>query len=142
VVHLEAIEDNVLTVGSLDALDGTPVLDIKPFAPYFDADTESQRFEVRQVDSLQEARQAIDSIDTEIIRLLGNRAGYVRQVANFKKDPEEVPAPTRYAEVMRRRRELAEAAGLNPDIIEKMYRVLVDNFIKEEIEIIRKRETK
>jgi len=61
-------------------------------------------------------------------------------VVNFKKTPEEVRAPARYAEVMRRRRELAEANGLNPDVIEEMYKLLVENFIQEEIKIIRERE--
>ena len=33
-VELIAIEDNVLTVKGLDAYDGTPVLDIKPYDPW------------------------------------------------------------------------------------------------------------
>lgn len=142
VVRIEQIENNVLTVSGLDAQDGAPVLDIKPYEPYFDADFQSQQREARPVSSLAEARAAIDVIDTEVIRLLGNRAAYVRQVVNFKKTPEEVRAPTRYAEVMRRRRELAEAAGLNPDVIEGMYKLLVEYFIQEEIEMIREREGK
>jgi hypothetical protein len=43
---------------------------------------------------------------------------------------------------MRRRRELAEAAGLNPDVVEGMYKLLVEYFIQEEIEMIREREGK
>ncbi|MEL6151505.1 MAG: tRNA (N6-threonylcarbamoyladenosine(37)-N6)-methyltransferase TrmO [Chloroflexota bacterium] len=35
-VKLMGIEGNVLTVKGLDAIDGTPVLDIKPFAPVYD----------------------------------------------------------------------------------------------------------
>lgn len=139
VARVEAVDGRVLTVSGLDAQDGSPVIDIKPYAPYFDADSHSQRFEVRQVNSLQAARDAIDVIDEEVIRLLGNRAEYVRQVAHFKNRPEDVPAPERYHAVMRRRRELAEASGLNPDVVEGMYKLLVDNFIQEEIELIRQR---
>ena len=139
VARLEAIEQNVLTVTGLDALDGTPVLDIKPYTPWFDADTHSQQLEVREVRSLADARIAIDAIDAEVIRLLGNRAGYVRQVVNFKQTAEDVRAPTRYAEVMRRRREMAQAAGLNPDVVEGMYKLLVDNFIQEEMDLLRQR---
>ena len=140
VARIETIEDNLITVTGLDALDNTPVLDIKPYTPYFDVDIQSQQLEVRETRNLQETRQAIDLIDAEIIRLLGNRAGYVRQIINFKKNAEEVRAPTRYAEVMRRRREMAEAAGLNPDVVEGMYKLLVDSFIKEEMEILEERE--
>jgi tRNA-Thr(GGU) m(6)t(6)A37 methyltransferase TsaA len=35
-VELVKVEDNVLTVRGLDAVDGTPVLDIKPYFPAFD----------------------------------------------------------------------------------------------------------
>ena len=126
-----------LLLKGADVVDGTPVLDIKPFAPYFDVDTAHQQLEVREVNSLAEARDRIDRIDAEIIRLLGNRAGFVRQVTKFKKTTEDVRAPERYAEVMHRRRELAEAAGLDPDVVEGMYKLLVDNFIKEEMAMLR-----
>ncbi len=142
VAHIQAIDGNVLTVSGLDALDGTPVLDIKPYAGYFDNDSRNQQFEVHEVDSLQAAREAIDLIDAEVVRLLGNRAGYVHQVVKFKKSMAEIRAPKRYAEVMRRRREMAEAAGLNPDVIEQMYILLVENFIEEEREIIARRDEK
>ncbi len=35
-VELVKVENNVLTVRGLDAIDGTPVLDIKPYFPVFD----------------------------------------------------------------------------------------------------------
>jgi tRNA-Thr(GGU) m(6)t(6)A37 methyltransferase TsaA len=140
VARIEQMEANVITVSGLDAQDETPVLDIKPYNAYFDADSRTQQFEVYPVNNLEEARAHIDTIDAEVIRLLANRAGYVRQVAHFKKRSEDVPAPARYAQVMRQRREWAEAAGLNPEVIEGMYKLLVDNFIQEELEIIRQRE--
>lgn len=139
VACIQQIDGNVITVKGLDAQDGTPVLDLKPHALYFDASTREQQLEVKPVASLKEARDKIDLIDAEIIRLLGHRAEYVQQVTRFKKRPEDVPAPARYAEVIRTRRKMAEAVGFNPDVIERMYRLLVDNFIEEEIEIIRQR---
>lgn len=139
VAKIEAIEKNVITVNGLDALNNTPVLDIKPYTVYFDADTRSQQFEKREVHTIEETRAAIDLIDTEVIRLLGNRADFVHQIMKFKQNADEVRAPNRYAEVMQRRRELAEAAGLNPDVIEGMYKLLVDNFIKEEMKILQQR---
>jgi len=35
-VHLVSIEENVLTLENVDMLDGTPVLDIKPYVPVID----------------------------------------------------------------------------------------------------------
>ena len=37
VVQLDKIEDGVLQVQNVDILDGTPLLDIKPYVPEFDA---------------------------------------------------------------------------------------------------------
>jgi tRNA-Thr(GGU) m(6)t(6)A37 methyltransferase TsaA len=38
VVKLISIEGNVLTIENVDILDGTPVLDIKPYSPTFNLD--------------------------------------------------------------------------------------------------------
>lgn len=37
VVGIEAVEDRSLTVRGVDVIDGTPLLDLKPFVPEFDA---------------------------------------------------------------------------------------------------------
>ena len=37
VVQLERIEEGILYIRNLDILDGTPLLDIKPYVPQFDA---------------------------------------------------------------------------------------------------------
>ena len=36
VVRLDDVNDNILTVGEVDIIDGTPLLDIKPYVPDFD----------------------------------------------------------------------------------------------------------
>jgi len=38
-VTIERVQDGVLTVRGLDAIDGTPVLDVKPHVPVYDAPT-------------------------------------------------------------------------------------------------------
>ena len=40
VVQLDKIEDGVLHIQNVDILDGTPLLDIKPYVPEFDAQRE------------------------------------------------------------------------------------------------------
>jgi len=37
IVKLEKVEDNVVTFSEVDILDGTPLLDIKPYVSYFDS---------------------------------------------------------------------------------------------------------
>ncbi|MDH7486556.1 MAG: tRNA (N6-threonylcarbamoyladenosine(37)-N6)-methyltransferase TrmO [Anaerolineae bacterium] len=40
VARIEAVEGNVVQVSGLDALDGSPLLDIKPYVSFFDSDSE------------------------------------------------------------------------------------------------------
>ncbi len=40
VIKLQKIQDNILYVQNVDILDGTPLLDIKPYVPEFDEQTE------------------------------------------------------------------------------------------------------
>ncbi len=87
-------------------------------------------------ESIDEIRAAIDSIDNEIIRLLGKRFTYVKEIVKFKdKDKDSIIARERYNEVLENRRKLAIKNGLNPDLIEEIYRRLIDFFINKEIEI-------
>ena len=37
IVRLQGINDNILQVSSLDIIDGTPLIDIKPYIPQFDS---------------------------------------------------------------------------------------------------------
>lgn len=140
VCRIMSLEKNIITVTALDALDETPILDIKPYVPHFDAEPKHPATDVRPVTSLQDARHLIDLIDAEVIRLFSKRAKYVHQVVQFKNTPADIRAQERYDEVMRRRREMAEAAGLNPDVIEQMYKLLVENFIKEEMVLLKQRQ--
>jgi isochorismate pyruvate lyase len=83
--------------------------------------------------SLLDVRQEIDTIDEEIIRLLGRRAQYVHAAARFKVSEEHVAAPERQAAMMQARRAWASREGLSPDVIEEIYRRLVAYFIEREM---------
>lgn len=89
--------------------------------------------------NIQEIREAIDSLDNEIIRLIGQRFNYVKEIVKFKKkDRDSIVAKDRYDEVIENRRMLAVENGLNPDLIESIYRSLINHFINKEIEIAQK----
>jgi isochorismate pyruvate lyase len=90
--------------------------------------------------SIEEIREAIDHIDEKIISLLGERYKYVKEVVRFKEPTEEsIVAKSRFDEVISSRRRLAEQWGLDPDLIEKIYRELLSHFIEEELKMIRKK---
>ena len=42
VVSVESVEGRQLTVGGIDVVDGTPLLDVKPFVPEFDVPSETE----------------------------------------------------------------------------------------------------
>ena len=84
-------------------------------------------------ESLEEVRGNIDRIDEEIIKLIAERSTYVAEAARFKKNSDEVKAPQRLEEVINKVRNLAMDNNVNPDIIEKVYRELIDCFINFEL---------
>lgn len=83
--------------------------------------------------SLAEVRENIDRIDREIVRLLSERGRFVKQAAGFKKSVEDVKAPGRVEEVIKKVRGLALAQNGNPDMVEQVYRTMIKAFIEEEI---------
>lgn len=83
--------------------------------------------------NLEEVRENIDKIDSEIIKLIAERGDYVLQASSFKKDEEGVKAPKRVEEVISKVREKSEMYGANPDIVEAVYREMISKFINIEI---------
>lgn len=83
--------------------------------------------------SLQDIRAEIDRIDREVIAAFGRRFVYVKAAAKFKTSEATVKASDRFAAMLQQRREWAEEEGLNPDVIERLYRDLVTHFIEEEL---------
>ncbi|TWF40759.1 isochorismate pyruvate lyase [Chitinophaga polysaccharea] len=84
-------------------------------------------------ENMADIRMAIDTIDQEVVQLLGRRFNYVKAAAKFKTSEAAVQAPERFKAMLAQRREWAMAAGLNADAIEKMYSDLVKHFIEEEM---------
>jgi isochorismate pyruvate lyase len=83
--------------------------------------------------SLQDVRREIDRIDEGIIEQIGLRARYVKVSARFKTSEAHVAAPDRQAAMLEVRRQWAEREGLDPGVIEDIYRRLVAYFIECEL---------
>jgi isochorismate pyruvate lyase len=91
--------------------------------------------------SINDVRNEIDRIDEEIIRLLGERYLYVKEVVKYKlPDKESITAQERYNNVINERKRLAEMHGLDSDIIEHVYRKLLDYFIDKQLDIAKVKE--
>ena len=83
--------------------------------------------------NLQEVRDEIDIIDREVIEALSKRFQYVIAAARFKTSEASVRSSDRFQAVLQQRREWAQESGLNPDVVENIYRDLVNYYIEEEL---------
>lgn len=83
--------------------------------------------------SLNEVREHIDKIDSEIVALLARRGAFVAQAASFKKTTEEVKAPNRVEQVISKVISLAQEQGANPEVVERVYRAMIAAFIDAEL---------
>lgn len=89
--------------------------------------------------NIDEVRQEIDCIDNAIIGLLATRLKYVHEVVKYKDGTADgIVAADRRAAVLNNRRELAMQNGLNPDVIENIYKQLIEYFIAEEMNLLDK----
>jgi chorismate mutase len=86
----------------------------------------------RECGSLDEVRWSIDEVDRRIVRLLSERRAYALQAARFKRSPEEVRVPAREEQVVAQVRALAREAGIEADLVEGLYRHLIDEFVRLE----------
>ena len=84
--------------------------------------------------NIQDIRAAIDNLDKDIIDKFATRFEYVKAAAQFKQTTQDVRAKDRFYAMLQQRRVWAESNNLNPDVIENIYRDLVNYFINEELQ--------
>ncbi|HIG28381.1 MAG TPA: isochorismate lyase [Verrucomicrobiales bacterium] len=91
------------------------------------------KIEPHNCSDMDDIRGEIDTMDRDIIAILGKRFEYVKAASKFKTTETSVRAPERFKSMLEQRRIWAATEGLSPDAIEKMYRDLVNHFINEEM---------
>ncbi len=91
-----------------------------------------------ECDTIADIRNEIDKLDHQIIESIGKRLTYVKEIVRFKSNEEDVIARKRYEEVLLKRREWAENQDLNPEIIEGIYKTLIQYFIDEQMKLLKK----
>ncbi|AXY58676.1 chorismate mutase [Acinetobacter sp. WCHAc010052] len=88
-------------------------------------------------ESLEQVRAHIDAIDRELIELLSARQFYVDQAVRFKKTVDDVQSPERVQQVIDKVRQQATEQNLSPELVEKIYREMIQHFIQRELREIR-----
>jgi isochorismate pyruvate lyase len=81
--------------------------------------------------SMSDIRTEIDFLDRAIINLIGQRSKYLEAAAKFHTPDTTVRSPEQIKTMLLQRREWANAEGVDPDIIEKVYSDLVNHFSQD-----------
>jgi len=89
--------------------------------------------DARDCINMTEIRAAIDIIDNQIVELIACRSKYVKEAAKFKKDEKAVKDSNRVQKVINSKRKLAEKHGASPELVEKIYKMMIDFYINEEM---------
>ena len=78
-------------------------------------------------------RAKLDTLDAQIVALLGQRFDVIRDVAKLKAEHGIAPIlPDRIEEVVSHARAKAEKAGVDPKLVEQIYRIIIDTAVQEE----------
>ena len=88
-------------------------------------------------ESLEQAREKIDVLDTALIEIIATRQFYVDQAVRFKNSVQDVQSPERVEQVSNKVRTQAIALGTDPDLVEHLYREMIQRFIQRELKEIR-----
>ena len=90
----------------------------------------------KDCENIQQVRDAIDVIDREIIQLFAQRHEYVKEIIKFKSGDEEgIIARERKELVLKERKEWAEEMGLDAELMENVFRLLIDKNIQIQFDI-------
>ncbi len=78
-------------------------------------------------DYLGELRKQINGLDYQLINIISQRTNIVQEVGEYKRTHDlEVYQPGREEELYAARRSLAKDANLNPDMVEGLFKLIVE----------------
>lgn len=89
--------------------------------------------DIKQCNNLDEVRREIDVLDAGIVELIAKRNAYIHQAAKFKVSIEEVKDKTRIADIISRVREYALMHSLNPNMMQSIYELMINEMVESEI---------
>lgn len=87
--------------------------------------------------AMHDLRARIDVLDAKLIALLSQRSALIDEAARIKLR-EQLPAriDSRVEEVAANARRLAGPAGLDPDLAENLWRMMMEHFIAQEDRVL------
>ena len=89
--------------------------------------------------NMEELRKELDLLDNELIKLVSKRFKFIEQAAIIKDDISKIRDNERIEAIIVRLRNLAEINEISPDIVEKLWRYIIELSIELETEIFSKK---
>ena len=89
--------------------------------------------EMKKCTTLDEAREKIDIVDEEIVKLIAKRNDYIKQIAHFKTSVDEIKTDDRIEDVISRVRQQAISLDLSPNLINELYIKMIDAMVESEV---------
>ena len=89
--------------------------------------------DIKNCNNLDEVRKEVDTLDAGIVELIAKRNAYIHQAAKFKVSIEEVKDENRVADVISRVREYALTHSLNPNMMQSIYELMINEMVESEI---------
>ena len=87
---------------------------------------------VKPCTTMQDVRREVNALDDVLVPLLVERVGYMTQAARIKQGAEQVRDEARIEAIVARVRERAQAEGGDADVMEAIYRSLMEACIAYE----------
>lgn len=87
---------------------------------------------VMHCQTMAEVRAGVNALDDILVPLLVERSGYMTQAARVKNDVGLVRDEARIQAIVDRVRPMAEAQGGDPDLLERLYRAMMECYIDYE----------
>ena len=82
-----------------------------------------------------DVRREIDRVDRAIVRLVAERQNYIEQAGRIKQSRDTVRDNDRVEDVVAKVRNAAHSEGANPDLVEEVYRTMIEWCINYEFTV-------
>ena len=88
--------------------------------------------------NLKEVRKNIDNVEARLIKLIAEREFYAREAVKFKTDRSQIIDRKRINAVLRRVKKLSKKYKINNLNVEKIWKLMIQNFIILENKLFKK----
>ena len=89
--------------------------------------------------NMDELTKELDLLDNDLIKLVSKRFKFIEEAAIIKDDVSKIRDNDRIEDIIKRLRALAKDNDISPDIVEKLWRFIIELSIELETEIFNKK---